>query len=167
MSSHSEQTYFTPMNRIVYYSSLLLLALTLGNSNPLSAQSSATLGDTLIRDNLYRNTPVWKDMLDDTTANYFEVQKAFALFWEGKKLPEEEEDVIGEKGRLKNNLINRIFYGKELNEQLLRDTYAFDYKRYRRWLIKMEPYVQEDGRILYPFERLQLWKQHREELNNQ
>lgn len=128
------------------------------------AQQTQTDKDTMLRNKSYRSMPLWKDMMDDSTANYFEVQKAFALFWEGKKLPEEEEEVIGEKGRLKNNLINRIFNANELKEQELRDKYAFDYKRYRRWLIKTEPYVKEDGSIMTPSERLQLWKNHQQEL---
>ena len=130
----------------------------------VSAQQTQIINDTTSRYKVYRTTPLWKDMIDDSTANYFEVQKAFALFWEGKKLPEEEEEVIGEKGRLKNNLINRIFNANELKEQELRDKYAFDYKRYRRWLIKTEPYVKEDGSIMTPSERLQLWQNHYDEL---
>jgi hypothetical protein len=113
---------------------------------------------------LYRITPVWKDMIDDTSANFFEVQKAFALFWNAKELPEEEEEVIGEKGRLKNTFINRIFNGRELKEQQLRESLTFDYKRYRRWLMKTEPYVKDDGSIMTPTERLQLWKNQNDEL---
>jgi hypothetical protein len=115
---------------------------------------------------LYRISPVWKDMIDDTTANFFQVQKAFELFWNGKELPEEEDEVIGEKGRLKNTFINRMFNGRELKEQQLRESLTFDYKRYRRWLIKTEPYVKDDGSIMTPTERLQLWKNHNEELKD-
>ncbi|HET6228164.1 MAG TPA: hypothetical protein VFF27_17925 [Bacteroidia bacterium] len=129
----------------------------------LNSKAQQPPNDTT-RYKVYRTTPVWKDMIDDTTANYFEVQKAFELFWAGKSLPEDEEEVIGEKGRLRNNMINRIFNSRELKEQELRETYAFDYKRYRRWLIKMEPYVKEDGSIMTPSERLQLWKAHYDEL---
>ena len=152
-----------------YYSLILLFALQTSCLTEVYAQvppAIDAMADTS-RYRIYRDTPVWKDMLDDTTANYFEVQKAFALFWEGKELPEEEDDVIGENGRLQNNFINRVFRGEELRSQQLRDAYAFDYKRYQHWLLRMEPYVQEDGRILYPYERLQLWRQHYEELDNQ
>ena len=137
----------------------ILLAFTSG-SNAQEAQMSKDTSNY----KLYRTIPLWKDMIDDTTANYFEVQKAFDLFWEGKKLPEEEEEVIGEKGRLKNNWVNRIFNANELKEQELREKYSFDYKRYRRWLIKAEPYVKEDGSIMTPSERLRLWKAHYNEL---
>ena len=115
---------------------------------------------------LYRTSPVWKNMIDDTTANFFVTQKAFELFWNGKQLPEEEEEVIGEKGRLKNSLLNRIFNARELKEQELRESLTFDYKRYRRWVIKTEPYVKDDGSIMTPTERLQLWKSHNDELKD-
>jgi hypothetical protein len=113
---------------------------------------------------LYRFEPVWKDMINDTSANFFEVQKAFELFWNGKELPKEEDDIIGEKAKLKNTFINKIFNSRELKEQQLRESLAFDYKRYRRWIIKMAPYVKDDGSILTPTERIQLWQKHNDEL---
>jgi hypothetical protein len=116
---------------------------------------------------LYRIEPVWKDMINDTIANFFEVQKAFELFWNGKELPEDEDDVIGEKGRLKNTFINRVFNSRELKEQQLRQSLSFDYKRYRRWLIKTEPYIKEDGNIMTPTERIQLWQKHTNELKEE
>jgi hypothetical protein len=143
-----------------------ILALLCCISNFTMAQQNGTPTDTS-RFKLYRTSPVWKDMLDDPNANYFEVQKAFELFWSGKELPVEEDEIIGEDHRLKNNFINRTFNAKELREQQERDALAFDYKRYHWWLIKMEPYVQEDGRILTMEQRLELWKKHYEELNKQ
>lgn len=131
--------------------------------NYISAQEPADTSRFIT----YRLTPVWKDMINDSTANYFEVQKAFELFWKDKELPEEEDEVIGEKRRLKNNFVNRIFNQKELKEQQLRDELAFDYKRYQWWLIKMQPYVLDDGSILSPQQRVELWKKHYEELNEQ
>jgi hypothetical protein len=115
----------------------------------------------------YRASPVWKDMLDDTAANYFEVQKAFELFWKGKEMPEEENEIIGERQELKNNFINKTFNAKALKEQKVRESLAFDCKKYRWWLISVSPYVQEDGSILFPQQRLELWKKHYEELKRQ
>jgi hypothetical protein len=116
---------------------------------------------------IYRVSPAWKDMMDDTTANYFEVQKAFDLFWSNKELPLEEDEIIGEKRRFKNNIFNRTFNSKELKEQQLREYLAFHCKKYRWWLIKMRPYVQEDGSILPPHKKLEMWKKHYEELKEQ
>jgi hypothetical protein len=146
------------------FTTFFVLALTL-NSFSQASQTIIPTTDTS-KFALYRITPVWKDMIDDTSANFFVVQKAFELFWKDKELPEDEEEVIGEKGRLKNTFINRMFNGRELREQQLRESLSFDYKRYRRWLIKMEPYVKDDGSIMTPTERLQLWKNHTDELKD-
>lgn len=138
-----------------------IVALLFLSSIYLGAQNNQPVTDSIKR--LYRTTPVWKDMIADTNANYFEVQKAFELFWERKELPEEEDEIIGEKRKLKNNLINRTFNARELQAQQLREALAFDYKRYRWWLIRMEPFVKEDGSIMTPTEQLQLWKRNMEE----
>lgn len=114
----------------------------------------------------YRAAPLWKDMLDDQNANYFEVQKAYELFWEGKEAPEDEDAVIGEN-RIKNNIANRVFNGKELKEQKERDALSFDCKKYHWWLIKNEPYVRDDGSIMLPEQRLELWRKHNQELSEQ
>ena len=141
---------------------MLILVFCIGNL--VKAQQGTAAMDTS-RFQLYRTNPVWKDMIDDSTANYFEVQKAFELFWNGKELPEEEDEIIGEGRKLKNNFLTRTFNARELKAQQERDALSFDYKRYRWWLIKMEPYVQDDGSILSPAKRLGLWRQHYEELN--
>ena len=115
----------------------------------------------------YKASPVWKDMINDPHANFFQVQKAFELFWEGKEMPLEEDDVIGEKRKLKNNFINRTFNTRELKEEQERYALAFDCKKYRWWIIQNEPYVKDDGSIMSNEERLDLWKKNQEELNGQ
>lgn len=129
------------------------------------AQTNNLLTDKAKLD-LYRSKPVWKEMIADTNANYFEVQKAFELFWEGKELPTEEDEIIGEKRKLKNNFINRTFNAGELKAQLLKEELSFDYKKYRWWLIKTEPYVKDDGSIMTPSERLELWKEQKKANNS-
>lgn len=143
-------------------SSLFLFLFVRGSVAQTTQQIYPTIDTS--RYAMYRISPVWKDMINDTSANFFEVQKAFQLFWDGKELPEEEEDVIGEKGRLKNSFVNKLFNNRELKEQQLRESLTFDYKRYRRWIIKTEPYVKEDGSIMTPTERIQLWEKQIDEL---
>jgi hypothetical protein len=82
-------------------------------------------------------------------------------------MPLEEEDIIGEKRKLKNNFINRTFNARELSEQQERESLAFDCKKYRWWLLKTEPFIHDDGSIMSDEERLELWKKHYEELNEQ
>jgi hypothetical protein len=147
----------------------IILALTLCITGHTKAQKNepAHPGADTSRFATYRENPVWKDMINDQNVNYFEVQKAFELFWCNKEMPAEEDEIIGEKRKLKNNLINRTFNSKELKEQQQRDALSFDCKRYRWWLIKTEPYVQDDGSIMSLEKRLELWKKHYEELNGQ
>ena len=159
------------MNKIVPKLTIVgALMLVLSVSNLAEAQRSTpatTVQTDASKLALYRSTPVWKDMLDDPNANFFEVQKAFNLFWEGKEMPAEENDIIGENHRLKNNFINRIFNAKELKEQQAREALSFDCKKYRWWLIKTEPFIHDDGSIMSSEERIELWKKHYEELNEQ
>ena len=146
----------------------LLLGLSVSNLAEAQRFTPATTVQTdASKLALYRSTPVWKDMLDDPNANFFEVQKAFNLFWEGKEMPTEENDIIGENHRLKNNFINRTFNAKELKEQQEREALSFECKKYRWWLIKTEPFIHDDGSIMSSEERLELWKKHYEELNEQ
>lgn len=148
---------------------VFLLSLCLVDAN--AQQNQLTMNEQKQNDAskiaLYKTSPVWKDMINDPDANYFEVQKAFKLFWEGKEMPLEEDDIIGEKRKLKNNFINRTFNARELKEQQEREELAFDCKKYRRWLIKTEPYIHDDGSIMSAEERLELWRKHYEELNDQ
>jgi hypothetical protein len=116
---------------------------------------------------LYKSNPVWKDMINDPNANFFEVKKAFELFWEGRELPMEEDDIIGENHRVKDNFLNRILNAKEIREQKETESLVYDYKRYCNWLIMVEPYVQDDGRILSDTERIEIWKKHYQELQQQ
>jgi hypothetical protein len=119
----------------------------------------------------YTKYPYWKDMINDPATNFFEAKKAFDLFWKGKEMPIEEEDVMGEKEeKLKNNLANRLFRAKELKEQQAQqalEALAFDVKRYRHWLIETEPYIHDDGSIMSTEERLEIWKRHYGELKAQ
>lgn len=115
---------------------------------------------------LYKKNPVWKDMIDQPGVNFFEVQLAFQLFWKDKELPLEEDEVIGERRHLKNNLLNRTFNARELKEQQERNALAFDYKKYCWWIKKTEPYIHDDGTVMTYEERLALWKRHYEELDN-
>lgn len=140
---------------------LILLLICVATTKKTQAQSG-TAKD-------YTKYPYWKDMINDPNTNYFEVQKAFNLFWEGKEMPLEEDDIMNEKEeKLKNNFVNRVFKSKELKEQqeqMELEALAFDIKKYRRWLIQTEPYIHDDGSIMSDEEKLALWRKHYEELN--
>lgn len=115
-------------------------------------------------DKEYRKHPVWIDMMNDSTVNYFEIKKAFDLFWQNKPLPTEEEEIIGErngKAREKESFLKNLFKSKKEKQEEDSNKYAFAYKKFKHWELINLPYVQEDGRILTASERLEQWKKSR------
>lgn len=101
-------------------------------------------------------------MMDDPNANYFEVLKAYDAFWKNRKMPLEEDDIIGQsfqKG--KKGLISNWLKFREEREEEEAMKYKFDVKKFRFWQIKTEPYVREDGSIMTADERLELWRNER------
>lgn len=113
----------------------------------------------------YSKHPYWIAMIDDTTANYFETIKAYDSFWKNREKPKDEEEILGMKGanekekKEKSNWIKRLFQNDVEKNQTM---YNYQCKRYEHWKIMMEPYVQPDGSILYPYQRLQMWQKARE-----
>ena len=97
--------------------------------------------------------PIWIDMMDDTLANFFVVENAFNIYFKHHELPEGEHEEIGERReRLKKaspKKQKRIDGENNLRMQV---------KRYDFWYRKTLPYVQPDGRILTPTERLAIWR---------
>jgi hypothetical protein len=117
--------------------------------------SLATYGQDEKTLRLYRTTPVWINMIDNPQTNYFEALKAFDLFWEGKVLPAEEEEILGEKysdEEKRRGLFSFLFRKEEQNRE-----YAFELKRFRNWQREVLPLVQEDGRILSKEEELEIY----------
>jgi hypothetical protein len=112
----------------------------------------------------YSKNPYWITMMYDSTANYFEAQKAYNVFWKGKVIPLEEEETLGMKGAVANEEKEK---GSWLERLLRRDKdrkyehFRLDCKRFEHWKIMMLPFVQEDGSILFPQQQLQLWKEAR------
>ena len=113
----------------------------------------------------YSKHPYWIEMMDDTLANYFEAVKAYETFWKNRIEPKEERDVIGMRGadekekKEKQSWLSKLFKGDKEKEG---QQYAFECKRFERWKIQSEPWVQPDGRILYPHERLKLYEKARQ-----
>lgn len=125
---------------------ICLLALLCLVAAKLSAQQQHSLKE-------YARSPLWIGMMDDTTANFFEVEKAYATYWAHHEQPEGEHDVIGEHEE-REKIPSRRKQRRIQAENDLR----MAVKRYQRWREDMLPWVQADGRILTPAERLAIWK---------
>jgi hypothetical protein len=104
-------------------------------------------------DKEYARKPLWIDMMDDTTANFFEVEKAYNIYWAHHEKPEGEHDIIGER-KEREKIPSRRKQKKIQAENKLR----MEVKKYERWHEQTLPWVQADGRVLTPSERLAIWK---------
>lgn len=103
--------------------------------------------------------PVWIQMIDKEETNYFEATKAFDLYWKNRELPLEEEEVLDskfEKERKEDEkgFFYRLFHRNEAEAK----KYVFEYKKFKHWQRSVEPYVQEDGRILSKEEQLKIFE---------
>lgn len=108
----------------------------------------------------YARNPVWIEMIKDTTANFLEVEKAFNIYFQHHEKPEGDNDVIGEHEKQE-----KYPSRKEQRRLQQENRMRMEVKKYERWHDRMLPYVQSDGRILTPSERLQLWRDQ-QKINN-
>ena len=109
----------------------------------------------------YSKHPYWIEMINDPNVNYFEAIKAYETFWQHRKKPMEENEMIGQDKRSseKETVFQRWFGSKRKREEAENRKYALDVKKFEHWKMMVKPYVQEDGSILSAEERLKLWKE--------
>ncbi len=101
----------------------------------------------------YAKKPLWITMMDDTKVNFFEIEKAYNVYWQHHEKPEGEDYEIGsyrerEKAPSKRKQ-RRISQENDLRMAV---------KKYEVWHEQTLPYVQPDGRILNAEERLSIWR---------
>ena len=109
----------------------------------------------------YRKNPVWIQMMEESSVNYFEAVLAFNLYWEHRNKPLEEDELFSanQEDKMEDNFIARKRSEKnESNEDV-----AFAYKKFKRWQITNASLIHEDGTLLTPEERIERWKlQHQQ-----
>jgi len=142
------------MKHAVFVCLLFLIVLTASDSVGQSFSSKQ------IKE--WENGPAWIQMMDDTTANYFEVVAAFDAFWKNREMPVEEDEVLGadRAEREDTGFLKRLFRSREKSERkekALRSNFAFEVKKYNHWKRMVEPWVQEDGTILTPAQQQAIW----------
>jgi hypothetical protein len=132
---------------------LLLLILCCLMSKFSTAQES-------VNNKKYEQNPVWIQMMDDSTANYFEAITAYDIYWKKHEKP------IDEEGELMNDEKgfdwNKIFFwrkNKEAREMQQRNWLRYQCKRFEWWKKENLTYVQPDGRILTMQERVRIFNQ--------
>ncbi len=93
-------------------------------------------------------------MLNDVHANYFEIQKAYEQYWSTHVMPVGESDM-----NLKQSEKNKKrFSKKEIQEARKEAAMRMHIKKYQWWLLKMEPFVKDDGTIMSVEERKNISK---------
>ncbi len=104
------------------------------------------------------DTPSWITMMDDPHTNYFEAVKAFNAYWKHREKPIEEDEIFETGGdKQKEEKLRERRHGKlKPNDPAIK--YAFEYKRFLRWQLETEPFVQPDGHIKDMNERIEDWK---------
>ena len=106
----------------------------------------------------YARTPLWIGMINDTTVNYFEAEKAYKIYFQHHEKPEGENEEIGEHAKRVKHPSKKLMRKIDRENKL-----RMDVKRYERWHDMMQPYVQPDGTILTPSQRLLM---HQQIINN-
>lgn len=123
------------------------------------AISIATTAQTDVnKEKLYAKQPLWIDMMEDEKSNFFEVEKAYKIYWEHHEEPEGEHDVIGEYQE-REKIPSRRKQRKIEAESKMR----MAIKKYNWWHEQTLPYVQGDGSILTTEERLKIWEANKKQ----
>ncbi len=110
----------------------------------------------------YEKNPIWIQLMKDTLVNYIEANKAFNIYWSVRPKPVEESEIIGHselKKEERNNLLNNLFMSKKKRYSKESELYSFQYKKFKNWQRAMKPYVQANGSILTPSQRIAIWKE--------
>lgn len=110
-------------------------------------------------DKEYANSPLWINMIKDTSVNYHEAEHAFKVYFQHHAKPAGEHEIIGEYA--KNEKHPSL---KEQRKMQYDDHLRMEIKKYERWHDRMLPYVKADGTILTPTQRLNIWSANK--INN-
>jgi hypothetical protein len=131
---------------------ILLVCVCLYFSPSLIAQTSQ------YTDKDYAKKPLWINMMDDPKVNFFDIEKAYKIYWEHHVMPETESDNVVQNKENNHHLSKRERRRIDADNDM-----RLAVKKYEWWHLQTLPYVQPDGRILTADERLQIWKQQQNE----
>ena len=111
-------------------------------------------------DKEYSKNPYWISMIKDTSVNFFEAEKAFKLYFSSHDKPEGEQEDIGEHAKMEK------YPSKRKQREMQRENHMrMEVKKYEHWRTMILPYVQPDGTILTPAQRIQIWQEQSKKKN--
>ncbi|MBO9700375.1 MAG: hypothetical protein J7604_09220 [Sporocytophaga sp.] len=120
----------------------------------------------------YRKDPHWISMMNDSSANYYDILLAYDQFWKKRPEPNPEEEFERkqnekegkeeeeEEEENKRSLVGRLFHSEE-KDVAESSQYMIEYKKFKTWKKDVLPYVQPDGSILTQAQRLDIYKNQR------
>lgn len=121
-----------------------------------------------------RKSPVWIEMMNDPTANYFETVKAFREFWKDRSLPKEAMESGPDQFEIEVGLVENPEGEEERERELKRgmsdkkreesNFYAAEVRAFKGWLRETKAWVRADGSIISVAERQKLIDQQQSEL---
>ncbi len=121
----------------------------------------------------YKKNPVWIQMMNDTSANYFETVKAFREYFKERALPKEPFEVEGEDDFEKEVGLEENEGKKKSKRELRREArkknpnepdYAAEVRAFKGWFYRIKPWVKEDGSITGPKEQQAIIDRQQSEL---
>jgi hypothetical protein len=105
----------------------------------------------------YREEPVWINMMNDTSMNYFETVKAFREYFKDRVLPKEPYEVIGEDNfEIEVGLEEKDLEEKRKEDKKIRlgdPDYSAEVRSFKGWFYRTKLWVREDGSIIGPKEQ--------------
>lgn len=146
------------MQKSIHFPYLLFLCLGL---SLLDANAQSV--DQQYSKRYYQQNPVWIEMMNDPTANYFETLKAFREFWKDRVLPKEpfeteemesfEKEVGLEDPSESMEEKRREEKRKARRKDQSSSLYASEVRAFKGWMQGVKPWVRADGSIVSPAER--------------
>ncbi|MBL0053264.1 MAG: hypothetical protein IPP29_18050 [Bacteroidetes bacterium] len=124
----------------------------------------------------YAQQPLWIQMIDNPSTNYFEAVKAYETYWQNHEKPvdlEEEMGPISERVNEKSDVekkehkrvekafakMNKRQQKKFAKQQQWQQEMIYQCKRFEEWQRDVFAWVQEDGSILTIEQRQKMYEQ--------
>lgn len=121
----------------------------------------------------FKSKPEWIIMMDDSTVNYNQAVKAFDIYWKDRIKPGDDAEKMNEKANeTPREEREQKRYEKKLRKMSAAERNEYDrinyqYKRFMNWMREMKPFVQQDGSILTPQQRMNIWKKQQDKVKGQ
>jgi len=109
----------------------------------------------------YKVYPVWIQLMEDPSVNYYEAVLAFDTYWENREIPKGEHELFSATNEEKEK--EDFISNKKGSQSLDARLYVFEYKKFKHWQQQVLPFVKEDGHIMSKEEQLVLWNQQRKD----